>query len=61
VKLVDVVGDCRRYQYLVTLRASETTNFITTTVAALPDNPLNRVCALIINQAPGITGGIYDI
>jgi GMP synthase (glutamine-hydrolysing) len=61
VKSVGVVGDGRRYQYVVSLRAVETTDFMTATAAALPHDLLNRVSTRIINQVPGIARVVYDI
>lgn len=61
VKSVGVVGDGRRYEYVVSLRAVETSDFMTATAAALPHDLLNRVSTRIINQVPGIARVVYDI
>ncbi len=61
VKSVGVTGDGRRYQYVVTLRAVETIDFMTARWAHLPYEFLETVSSRIINEVEGISRVAYDI
>ncbi|HEY5623706.1 MAG TPA: glutamine-hydrolyzing GMP synthase [Gammaproteobacteria bacterium] len=61
VKSVGVMGDGRRYDYVVALRAVETIDFMTARWARLPYDFLDRVSSRIINEVPGISRVSYDI
>jgi GMP synthase (glutamine-hydrolysing) len=61
VKSVGVVGDARRYEYVVTLRAVETIDFMTARFAHLPFEFLEEVSRRIINEVPGVSRVAYDI
>lgn len=61
VKSVGVVGDARRYEYVVALRAVETVDFMTARWAHLPYSFLERVSGRIINEIRGISRVTYDI
>ncbi|MFW2439953.1 MAG: glutamine-hydrolyzing GMP synthase [Arenicellales bacterium] len=61
VKSVGVVGDNRRYQYVVALRAVETIDFMTARWAHLPYEFLDLVSRRIINEIDGIARVSYDI
>lgn len=61
VKSVGVVGDARRYEYVVALRAVETIDFMTARWAHLPYDFLETVSSRIINEIPGISRVTYDI
>ena len=61
VKSVGVVGDNRRYQYVVALRAVETIDFMTARWAHLPYEFLDLVSRRIINEIDGISRVSYDI
>ena len=61
VKSVGVVGDARRYEYVVALRAVETIDFMTARWAHLPYDFLERVSGRIINEISGISRVTYDI
>jgi GMP synthase (glutamine-hydrolysing) len=61
VKSVGVMGDGRRYDYVVALRAVETVDFMTARWAHLPYEFLDRVSRRIINEVPGISRVTYDI
>jgi GMP synthase (glutamine-hydrolysing) len=61
VKSVGVVGDARRYEYVVSLRAVKTVDFMTAHFAHLPFEFLETVSRRIINEVPGISRVAYDI
>ncbi|MBD3647254.1 MAG: glutamine-hydrolyzing GMP synthase [Pseudomonadales bacterium] len=61
VKSVGVVGDTRRYEYVIALRAVETVDFMTARWAHLPYEFLERVSSRIINEIKGISRVTYDI
>ncbi|SFR48303.1 GMP synthase (glutamine-hydrolysing) [Marinobacter daqiaonensis] len=61
VKSVGVVGDARRYEYVVALRAVETIDFMTARWARLPYEVLETVSNRIINEISGISRVTYDI
>ncbi|MEM1113664.1 MAG: glutamine-hydrolyzing GMP synthase [Pseudomonadota bacterium] len=61
VKSVGVVGDARRYEYVIALRAVETVDFMTARWAHLPYEFLEHVSNRIINEIPGISRVTYDI
>jgi GMP synthase (glutamine-hydrolysing) len=61
VRSVGVMGDGRRYDYVIALRAVETIDFMTARWARLPYEFLDRVSLRIINEVPGISRVVYDI
>ena len=61
VKSVGVMGDGRRYDYVVSLRAVETIDFMTARWARLPYEFLGLVSTRIINEVEGISRVTYDI
>ena len=61
VRSVGVMGDGRRYDYVIALRAVETVDFMTARWAHLPYEFLDRVALRIINEVPGISRVVYDI
>ena len=61
VKSVGVMGDGRRYDYVVALRAVETIDFMTARWAHLPYDFLDLVSRRIINEVKGISRVAYDI
>ena len=61
VKSVGVVGDARRYEFVVSLRAVETIDFMTARWAHLPYEFLEVVSNRIINEISGISRVTYDI
>ena len=61
VKSVGVVGDARRYEHVIALRAVETIDFMTARSARLPWELLERVSSRIVNEISGISRVTYDI
>ena len=61
IKSVGVMGDGRRYDYVVSLRAVETIDFMTARWAHLPYSFLGLVSNRIINEVNGISRVTYDI
>ena len=61
VKSVGVVGDGRRYEYVVALRAVETIDFMTARWAHLPYELLEKVSGRIINEIEHISRVTYDV
>jgi GMP synthase (glutamine-hydrolysing) len=55
------MGDGRTYEYVVALRAVQTTDFMTAQWATLPADPLARVSTRIINEVHGVNRVVYDI
>jgi len=61
VRSVGVMGDGRRYDYVVCLRAVETVDFMTAHWARLPYDFLDLVSRRIINEVAGISRVTYDV
>lgn len=61
IKSVGVMGDERTYENVLTLRAVETTDFMTADWSRLPHDFLARVSTRIVNEVPGINRVLYDI
>jgi GMP synthase (glutamine-hydrolysing) len=61
VRSVGVMGDGRTYEYVVALRAVQTTDFMTADWAPLPHELLARASSRIINEVRGINRVTYDI
>ena len=61
VKSVGVVGDGRRYEWVIGLRAVQTIDFMTAKWAHLPYELLETVSNRIINEISGISRVAYDI
>lgn len=61
VRAVGVMGDARQYDYVVSLRAVETIDFMTARWAQLPHEFLAVVANRIINEIDGIARVTYDI
>jgi GMP synthase (glutamine-hydrolysing) len=61
VRSVGVMGDGRRYDYVIALRAVETIDFMTARWARLPYEFLDKVTHRIINEVAGISRVVYDI
>ena len=61
VKSVGVMGDGRTYDYVVALRAVQTSDFMTADWAELPYGLLKRTSGRIINEVRGINRVTYDV
>jgi GMP synthase (glutamine-hydrolysing) len=61
VRSVGVMGDGRTYEHAITLRAVQTTDFMTADWAPLPHELLARVSNRITNEVRGINRVVYDI
>jgi GMP synthase (glutamine-hydrolysing) len=61
VRSVGVMGDGRRYDFVIALRAVETIDFMTARWARLPYDFLEHVSLRIINEIDGISRVTYDI
>ena len=61
LKSVGVMGDGRTYEYVVSLRAVVTSDFMTAHWAELPYDLLAQISNRIINEVKGINRVVYDI
>jgi GMP synthase (glutamine-hydrolysing) len=61
VKSVGVVGDARRYEHVIALRAVETVDFMTARWAHLPYAFIERVSNRIINEIAAVSRVVYDV
>lgn len=61
VKSVGVMGDGRTYDWVVSLRCVETTDFMTASWSHLPYDLLGKVSNRIINEVKGINRVVYDV
>ena len=61
VKSVGVVGDARRHEHVIALRAVVTTDFMTANWAELPHDLIATVSNRIVNELPGVSRVVYDV
>ncbi len=61
VKSVGVVGDARRHEHVIGLRAVVTSDFMTANWAELPHDLLARVSNRIVNELDAVSRVVYDV
>ena len=61
VKSVGVMGDGRTYDFVVALRAVQTTDFMTADWSRIPYDVLATISNRIINEVKGVNRVVYDI
>ena len=61
VKSVGVVGDTRRHEHVIALRAVVTSDFMTANWAELPHDLIARVSNRIVNELAGVSRVVYDV
>jgi GMP synthase (glutamine-hydrolysing) len=61
VRSVAVMGDGRRYDWVIALRAVETIDFMTAHWSRLPYDFLDVVAHRIVNEVPGVSRVVYDV
>ena len=61
VKSVGVVGDGRRYAWVIALRAVETVDFMTARFAHLPYELIDKVSTRIMNEIKDVARVTYDV
>ena len=61
VRSVGVMGDARRYEHVIALRAVQTVDFMTARWAHLPYALIERVSSRVINEVNGISRVVYDV
>lgn len=61
IKTVGVKGDSRSYDYVISLRAVETTDFMTAHMSRLPFEFLEKVANRIMNEVEHVSRVVYDI
>lgn len=61
MRTVGVMGDGRTYNYVLALRAINTTDFMTAEYAHIPYEVLDKVSSRIVNEVKGVSRIVYDI
>jgi len=61
IRSVGVMGDFRTYDYTVALRAVNTSDFMTCSIARVPYRVLERVSSRIVNEVPMVNRVVYDV
>ena len=61
VKSVGVMGDQRKYNYVVAIRAVKTSDFMTANISEIPYKVLNIISTRIVNEVPKVARVVYDI
>ena len=55
------MGDQRKYNYVIALRAVNTSDFMTASTSIIPHSILNHISTKIINEVPKVSRVVYDI
>ena len=58
---VGVVGDGRRYAWVIALRAVETVDFMTARFAHLPYELIDKISTRIMNEIKEVSRVVYDV
>ena len=61
IKSVGVVGDARRYAWVISLRAVETVDIMTARFAHLPYELVDKISTRIMNEIADVSRVVYDI
>ena len=61
MRTVGVMGDGRTYNYVLALRAVNTSDFMTAEYAHIPYEVLDVVTSRIVNEVVGVSRVVYDI
>jgi GMP synthase (glutamine-hydrolysing) len=61
VRSVAVMGDGRKYDWVIALRAVETIDFMTAHWSRLPYDFLDHVSRRIVNEVGGVSRVVYDV
>ena len=61
VRSVAVMGDGRKYDWVIALRAVETVDFMTAHWARLPYEFLDHVSRRVVNEVAGVSRVVYDV
>ena len=61
IKSVGVMGDQRKYNYVVAIRAVKTVDFMTANISEIPYSVLSKVSTRIVNEVPKVARVVYDI
>lgn len=61
VRSVGIVDEARAYEWVISLRAVQTVDFMTARAAHLPPKLLDTVATRIINEVDGVSRVVYDI
>lgn len=61
IKSVGVVGDGRRYAWVIALRAVETVDFMTARFAHLPYDLVDKISTRIMNEIAEVSRVVYDV
>ncbi|MGD6858513.1 MAG: glutamine-hydrolyzing GMP synthase [Enterobacteriaceae bacterium] len=61
IKSVSILGDCRKYSWIIVLRAVKTTDFMTAKWVYIPHKILEKISCRMINEIDNISRVVYDI